>query len=37
VSYHCSVRHTPTEDKINDDVRNIFYEELERAFDIFPK
>jgi hypothetical protein len=28
--------HAPTEDK-TDDVKNSFYEELERTFDIFPK
>jgi hypothetical protein len=28
--------HTPTEDKI-DDVKDSFYEELERVFDNFPK
>jgi hypothetical protein len=28
--------HVPTEDKI-DDLKNSFYEELERIFDIFPK
>jgi hypothetical protein len=35
VSYHCSERSCP-EDKI-DDVKNNFYEELERVFDKFPK
>jgi hypothetical protein len=28
--------HAPTEDK-TDDVKDSFYEELERVFDIFPK
>jgi hypothetical protein len=29
--------HAPTEDKSSDDVKDSFYEELERVFDKFPK
>jgi hypothetical protein len=34
VSYNCSERSSPTEDK-TDDVKDSFYEELERVFDKF--
>jgi hypothetical protein len=34
VSYHCSERSAATEDK-TDDVKDSFYEELERVFDKF--
>jgi hypothetical protein len=36
VSYHRSECSCPTEDK-TDDVKDSFYEELERVFDNFPK
>jgi hypothetical protein len=36
VPYHCSGRSCSNEDK-TDDVKNSFYEELERVFDKFPK
>jgi endonuclease/exonuclease/phosphatase family metal-dependent hydrolase len=36
VSYNVLNVHSPTEDK-TDDVKNSFYEELERVFDKFPK
>jgi hypothetical protein len=36
VSYHCSERSFPTEDK-SDDVRDSTCEELEQVFDKFPK
>jgi hypothetical protein len=36
VSYHCSERSCPTEDK-TDDVKDSFYEELECVFDKFSK
>jgi hypothetical protein len=36
MSYLCSECSCPTEDKIGD-VKDIFYEELERLFDKFPK
>jgi hypothetical protein len=36
VSRHCSERSCPTEDKI-DDVKDNFYEKLERVFYKFPK
>jgi hypothetical protein len=36
VSYHCSERHAPTEDK-TDDVKDRFYEKLEPVFNKFPK
>jgi hypothetical protein len=36
VSYNCSERSCPTKDK-TDEVKDSFYEELERVFDKFPK
>jgi exonuclease III len=36
VSYYVLIVHAPTEDK-NVDVKNSFYEEVERVFDKFPK
>jgi hypothetical protein len=36
MSYLCSERHAPTEDKI-DYVKDSFYDELDRAFDKFHK
>jgi hypothetical protein len=36
LSYHCSERSCPTEDKI-DDVKDSFYGELERVFYKFPE
>jgi hypothetical protein len=36
VSYHCSERSCPKQDKI-DDVKDSFYEEFECVFDKFPK
>jgi hypothetical protein len=36
VSYYCSEHSWPAKDK-TDDVKDSFYEELERVFDKFPK
>jgi hypothetical protein len=36
VSYHCSELHAPTEDK-SDDVKDSFYDKLERVFDKLPE